>query len=136
MTHPVATDFGIAVDVALPFEEADRRVRELLAEEGFGVLTEIDVQETLRRKLGVEMPRQLILGACNPPLAHQAFTAEPLVGLLLPCNVVVKEREGGGSTVAFLDPEAMLDLATNEALVPVAKEASQRLRRVAEAMAH
>ena len=120
MTPPTTT-CGFGVDVALGYEEAGTRVRELLKGEGFGVLTEIDVRATLRDKLDVEFPRYEILGACNPPLAHRALAAEPAVGLLLPCNVVVAEREGGGSRVSFMDPVAVLDMAGNPALRPVAE---------------
>lgn len=133
MTTPAAT-FGFGVDVALSYEDADARVRELLAGEGFGVLTEIDVSATLRDKLHVEFPRYEILGACNPPLAHRALTAAPSVGLLLPCNVVVEEREGGGARVSFMDPVAVLDMVGNPALRPVAAEVRERLQRVAAAL--
>ena len=127
-------DFGFTVDTSLTYDEADRRVRELLKQEAFGVLTEIDVRSTLQAKLGVDFPRYEILGACNPPLAHRALTADPSVGLLLPCNVVVSERPDGGAWVAFLDPVAMLGIARNPALEPVAREAAERLRRVAAAL--
>jgi uncharacterized protein (DUF302 family) len=133
MTASTAT-FGFSVDVALPYDQADARVRELLKAEGFGVLTEIDVRATMRDKLQVEFPRYEILGACNPPLAHRALTAEPGVGLLLPCNVVVAEREGGGSRVSFMDPVAVLDMVGNPALAPIATEARERLQRVAGAL--
>ncbi len=93
--------------VALPYQEAVRRTTELLKEEGFGILTEIDVQKTMREKLGADFRRYVILGACNPHLAHQAFQAELEIGLLLPCNVVVYE-EGDGSVVSVMDPQARI----------------------------
>lgn len=129
-----ANAFGFAVDTTLSFDAADRRVREELAREGFGVLTQIDVQATMRQRLGVEFPRYEILGACNPPLAHRALTTEPAVGLLLPCNVVVAEGGGGAVSVSFMDPVAVLDIARNPALEPIAREAGERLRRVAAAL--
>ncbi|HVC40891.1 MAG TPA: DUF302 domain-containing protein [Candidatus Saccharimonadales bacterium] len=127
--------FGFSVDVAMSYEEANARVRDLLKAEGFGVLTEIDVRATLREKLDVDFPRYAILGACNPTLAHRALQADPAVGLLLPCNVVVAERAEGGSRVSFMDPVAILDLAGNAALAPIAADAAARLRRVAASLA-
>jgi uncharacterized protein (DUF302 family) len=126
--------FGFCVDTPLPYEEADGQVRDLLQAEGFGVLTEIDVQATLRETLEVDFPRYVILGACNPPLAHRALQADPAVGLLLPCNVVVAERAEGGSRVSFMNPVAVLDMIDNPDLWPVAAEARERLKRVAEAL--
>lgn len=112
------------------YEEADRRIREALSEEGFGVLTEIDVRATLAEKLGEEVPPYEILGACNPTLAHRAITAEPDVGLLLPCNVVVRrEEESGVTVVEALAPLAQLGLADNPALAALAEEVSRRLER-------
>ena len=125
------TPYGFAIETELDPDAAEQRVRELLQEEGFGVLTEIDVQATMRAKLGVEMPPYRILGACNPKLAQLALQAEPEIGLLLPCNVVVAERPGGGSSVAFMDAEAALGLVRNPEVDLVGREASERLRRVA-----
>ena len=119
---------GIAVVTTLAPEEAERRIREALASEGFGILTEIDVAATLKAKLGVERSPYKILGACNPPLAHKALTEEEDVGLLLPCNVVVYAKDGG-SVVAALEPLTMTKLATNAALEPVAREARAKLER-------
>jgi uncharacterized protein (DUF302 family) len=113
----------------VPYEEAVLRVKEALKAEGFGVLTEIDVRRTLREKLGAEMEPSIILGACNPPLAHRALEQEPDIGLLLPCNVVVR-TEGKGSRVEVADPQAMLGIVGNEGLNAVAEEAKQRLLRV------
>lgn len=125
------TAYGFSADTSLDYEQADARVRDLLKREGFGVLTEIDVRATFKQKLGVDHPRYEILGACNPPLAHRALTAEPAVGLFLPCNVTVEERPEGGTRVSFMDPVAMLDLLGNPALAPVAADARERLARVA-----
>ncbi len=128
----------LSFTVTLPvgFEEALQQVTEALKEEGFGILTTIDVKETLKKKLGVDFRPYQILGACNPPLAHRALSSDARVGLLLPCNVVV-EAVDGGTRVSFLNPEAALmigDLAQNEALRQVAQEAKERLQRVAEAL--
>lgn len=122
------TTYGFGRKVSLPFAEAVERTRAALKEQGFGVLTEIDVKETMRQKLGVDFRPYVILGACNPPLAHRAFEAELDIGLLLPCNVVVYEVEGG-SVVAALDPEAALGIVRNPALEPVAREAKERLEK-------
>lgn len=113
--------------------DVEAKLREALAAEGFGVLTEIDVAETLREKLNVERAPYRILGACNPELANRALEAEIGVGLLLPCNVVVYE-DGEDTVVAALDPETMVDLTANASLVPIAAEARQRLERVVAAV--
>ncbi len=112
------------------YDDAVGRVREALAEEGFGVLTEIDVKETLKKKLGIDTRNYVILGACNPPLAHRALEGEPLIGVLLPCNVVVMEREGGGSTVAAFKPTAGFSLVDNPEVAPIAREVEERIERV------
>lgn len=112
------------------YDDAVDRVTELLKEEGFGVLTEIDVKATLKNKLDVDFRRYVILGACNPPLAHQALTEEPDIGVLLPCNVVVSEREGGGSIVSAMDPVAAFQLIDNPGVQPVADEVRQRIQRL------
>lgn len=125
----IETPYGFGVKTGLPFDQALERTVELLKEEGFGVLTRIDVQQTLKEKLGVDFRRYVILGACNPPLAHRAFQAELHIGLLLPCNVTVHEDDGG-SVVAFMDPDAALGVVGNDALRPVAAEARERLMRV------
>jgi uncharacterized protein (DUF302 family) len=130
------TAYGMSVTVELPYERAVGRTREELAREGFGVLTEIDVRETLKKKIDVEFRPYIILGACNPPLAHRALTAETDIGLLLPCNVVVYagDREGT-SIVAAMDPEAALGLTGNPDVRPLASEVKERLARVLEAVA-
>lgn len=123
-------DIGIRAVLSLPYEQAIQRVTEALKAEGFGVLTQIDVQETLKQKIGADFRRYIILGACNPSLAHRALSADLDVGLLLPCNVVVYE-EGGRSVVAAVDPLAMLGaLAGNPAVAEVAREARAKLERV------
>ena len=116
--------------VGTAFEHAVEKVTAALKSEGFGVLTEIDVKETLEKKLGVDFRRYVILGACNPDLAHRALGAEPQIGLLLPCNVVVQEEPPGDVVVSIADPRVMFTLVDNVALGPVADEADQRLRRV------
>jgi uncharacterized protein (DUF302 family) len=127
----LTTGYALHATVDLPFPEAVERVRAELQAEGFGVLCEIDVQATLREKLGVEQEPYLILGACNPPLAHRALAAEPDLGVLLPCNVVVSEREGR-THVSAVDAERMLSLVGNDAVAPVAAEVRERLARVVE----
>jgi uncharacterized protein (DUF302 family) len=129
------TTYGFSVDTALPVDDAEAKVIELLKQEGFGVLTEIDVRTTLREKLDVDFRPYKILGACNPSLAHRALQAESGIGLLLPCNVVVEERPAGGSKVSFLDPKSALGLVGNADLEPMAVEAAERLRRVAARLA-
>jgi uncharacterized protein (DUF302 family) len=125
----MTTAYGFGTTLAVPYEEAIPRVKEALKAEGFGVLTEIDVRETMREKLGAEMEPYIILGACNPPLAHRALEQELDIGLLLPCNVVVRS-EGKHSRVEVADPQAMLGIVGNEELNAVADEAKRRLQRV------
>ncbi|MGZ8398778.1 MAG: DUF302 domain-containing protein [Gemmatimonadales bacterium] len=125
------TKYGISTTVALPFDQALARTREALASEGFGVLTEIDVAATLRKKLEVEFRPYIILGACNPPLAHRALQADMDIGLLLPCNVVVYAADDPARTVvAALDPVEALSLSGNPAVQPIAEEVQRRLQRV------
>jgi uncharacterized protein (DUF302 family) len=112
------------------FEEGLEMVTAALKREGFGVLTQIDVKDTLKKKLDVDFRRYVILGACNPVLAHKALSTEPQIGLLLPCNVVVQEAPDRGVTVSIADPRAMFSLVNNRRLAPVVEEADQRLRRV------
>jgi uncharacterized protein (DUF302 family) len=126
--------YSLGITTALPFDEAIARTTEALKEEGFGVLTTIDVQATLKAKLDVAFDRYVILGACNPPLAHRALEAEQQAGLLLPCNVVIQEAHEGDSSdhtrVDIADPLAMLGIIQNPALQEVAHEARTRLERV------
>ena len=127
----LATGYTLTRTTPLPFGEAVEHVRAELKAEGFGVLCEIDVQATMREKLGVEGDPYVILGACNPALAHQALQAEPELGVLLPCNVVVYEREGE-TQISAIDPERMLSIVDNDQLAPVAAEVKQRLNAVVE----
>src|SRR5215472_14997692 len=126
-------DYGITIRVAVPFAEAAARVRDALRAQGFGVLTEIDVQATLRDKLGEDMEPYLILGACNPPLAHQALSADRRIGLLLPCNVVIRVGDQG-TIVEALDPRALADIAGQPALTAVATQAATRIRAALQAL--
>lgn len=128
------TQLGLTVRLNTTYEAALPRVIEALKAEGFGVLTEIDVQATLKQKLGVDFRPYKILGACNPPLAHRALTLAPEVGLLLPCNVTVSVGADGLIDVALVDPVGMLGVAANPALAPIANEARARLERVAAAL--
>jgi uncharacterized protein (DUF302 family) len=125
----------MTVVVDAPFEEADRRTRAALADQGFGVLTEIDVAATLEKKLGVQVPPQVILGACNPTLAHQGLGVDPELGLLLPCNVVVRVDDTGRTLVSVLDPAVMVGVSGRAELEPVAAEATARLRAVLDVLA-
>ena len=122
------TTYTLSGTTSLSFADAVARVRETLQEEGFGVLTEIDVQATLREKLGEDVEPYLILGACNPPYAHRALELEPELGALLPCNVAVYER-GGETRVSAVDPVAMLGLVGNPSLDPVAAEIREKVQR-------
>lgn len=126
-----ATTYTLSATTKLGFTEAAERVRDELKTEGFGILCEIDVQATLKEKLGVEGEPYLILGACNPPLAHQALEAEPDLGTLLPCNVVVYRR-GGETTISAIDAERMLSIVGNDEVAPIAAEVRRRLAAVVE----
>lgn len=128
------TAYGFGTALPESYEQAATRVRDALKVEGFGVISEVDMQQALREKIGVEIPPYTILGACNPQLANQALAQEPEIGLLLPCNVVVR-AEGAASRVDIADPKAMLGIVGNPALDAIAAEAEQRLRRVVAALA-
>jgi len=117
-----------------PFDEAVERVTEELKKEGFGVLTEIDMQGTMKKKLDVDIQKYKILGACNPPLAYQAIQAEDKIGLMLPCNVIVQEVAGGGVEVAAIDPVASMQAVDNPQLAKVGEQVREKLKRVIESL--
>ena len=128
-------EYGMSLTTRLPYERALERTRAALAAEGFGVLSEIDVRTTLKKKLDIDFPPYVILGACNPPLAHRALSAEPNIGLLLPCNVIVRAGDDPDSAVvAAIDPEVSLSRVGNADLTPIAAEVKARLRRVLSAV--
>ena len=126
--------YGTTVTVDAPFQDTLARVRDELSGEGFGVLTEIDVSATMKAKLGEDVEDYVILGACHPPLAYRALTADRSIGLLLPCTVVVRTTSDG-TTVEALDPQIMVGLTDNPALKPVADDAADRLQRVLQRVA-
>lgn len=131
-------ELGFEVILHEPFDDAVERVIQALKAEGFGVLTRIDVRATLKEKLGEDFRPYIILGACNPPLAHRALSSEPAAGLMLPCNVTVEAEAGGGALARIANPEMMLKVGQLEhhpTLREVASQARQRLQRVAEALA-
>ncbi|MBC7598908.1 MAG: DUF302 domain-containing protein [Polaromonas sp.] len=127
--------YGQHISISGPFASAVEKVTAALKNEGFGVLSDIDIQKAMKEKLGVEMPAYRILGACNPPLAHRALQAEPEIGLLLPCNVTVREGDDGRVNVGFLDPQTMVQMTSNPEVAKVADDAGERLRRVQSALA-
>jgi uncharacterized protein (DUF302 family) len=124
------TNYGIRVELAVGYEQAIEKVTAALKGEGFGVLTTIDVKQTMKAKLDVDFRKYTILGACNPPIAHKALSAEPEIGLLLPCNVIVYESGPGRSVVASVAPLVTLGRVGNEALAPLGIEVDAKLRRV------
>lgn len=134
MDEETVNQLGIYVRLAIEYETALTKTIEALKVEGFGVLAEIDVKDTLKKKLDVDYLPYKILGACNPPLAHRALSSAPEVGLLLPCNVTVRQLNNGVVEVAMIDPLMMMGVIQNPALKPIADEARARLERVAQSL--
>ena len=130
----IDSSYSLSATTELSFPDAVARARDELAQQGFGVLCEIDVQATLKQKLGVEREPYLILGACNPSLAHRALEAEPELGVLLPCNVIIYEQHGK-THIAAIDAEQMLSIVGNDALAQIASEVRQRLAAVVDQVA-
>lgn len=132
---PTSTSYGLTKTITLPFEQAIERTTQVLQEEGFGVLTEIDIKAKFKEKLDVEFKKYVILGACNPPLAHRALQAEPMIGLLLPCNVIVVEESAEQTLVAAIDPDTMVKMIPdNPAIAEVALDARDRLEKALRAL--
>lgn len=125
----MTNEYGFSTTLSASYNESIALIKETLQKEGFGILTEIDVKATLKKKLDVDFKPYIILGACNPNLAYQGLQAEPELGLLLPCNVIVYDNGDGTSTVSIVDPIQMLGVVANPALQPIAEEANSRLRR-------
>ena len=130
----MSTRYGFGKAVASSFDAAIEKVTQELQKEGFGVLTDIDVAATLKKKLNQDIPPYRILGACNPPLAHRALEVEPSIGLLLPCNVVVRQDDAGKVRVEFMDPNAVLDLVNKPEVHQLASEVRQKLERVMQVL--
>ncbi|MBI3580727.1 MAG: DUF302 domain-containing protein [Nitrospinae bacterium] len=128
------TGYGISKKLSISYDEAEKKVREKLKEQGFGVLTEIDVKRTVKEKLNADFRRYVILGACNPPFAHQALSLETEIGLMMPCNVIVYEPDDGGSVVAAIDPAKAMGAVKNDALRPLAASVRAKLVAVINAM--
>jgi uncharacterized protein (DUF302 family) len=134
-THTVVRSYGFGTVVNLPYDQAVERTRAALKEQGFGVLTEIDVKATMKAKLDADFRPYVILGACNPPLAHRALSVDLGIGLLLPCNVIVYDNLDGTSTIEAMDPQAALALVgDNPAIAEVARDARIRLRQALDAL--
>jgi len=132
---PTQTDYGLVKTITLPFDEAVERTRSVLQDEGFGVLTEIDIKAKFKEKLDLEFKKYTILGACNPPLAHRAISAEPMIGLLLPCNVIVVEETPDKTLVAAIDPGSMTQIIPdNSTIAEVASDARDRLEKALRAL--
>lgn len=129
-----ALPYSFQTRLDLPYEQAIAKVTAALKAQGFGVLTEIDVKATMKQKLGVDFRKYIILGACNPPLAHQALRAELNIGLFMPCNAIIYEDDAGGCVVAILDPAALLEMSGASGLDALAEDGHERIRRVMEAL--
>ncbi len=127
-------DYSLSITLDTDFADAVDRTRAALAEQGFGVLTEIDVAATMKAKLGLDLPPYLILGACNPPLAHQALSLDPSIGVLLPCNVVVRTLDDSRTLVEAMDPEVMVTATGNPQVAPIADQARSRLSAALQAL--
>lgn len=128
------TGYGFSKKLSISYDEAEKKVREKLKEQGFGVLTEINVKRTVKEKLGENFRRYVILGACNPKFAHQALSLETEIGLMMPCNVIVYEPDDGGSVVAAIDPVSAMGAVKNDALGPLAAAVREKLIAVINAM--
>lgn len=136
MTSAPVRTYGFGTTLKLPYEQAIERTRAALKDQGFGILTEIDVRKTMQEKLNTEFRPYVILGACNPPLAHRALSTDLGVGLLLPCNVIVYDNGDGTSTVEMMDPEAALNLVGDSSIIAeVAQQAGARLRSALDTLA-
>jgi uncharacterized protein (DUF302 family) len=131
----VNTAYGFSKKLDIPYEQAVKQAIAALKEEGFGVLTEIDVKATLKKKLDVDFRRYIILGACNPPFAYQALNEELEIGLLLPCNVIVYEADDGGTVVSALNPMAALGVVDNPGMKVIAEQVTEKVKRAVESMA-
>lgn len=130
----MATSYGFSKKLKVDYERAVEKATAALKEEGFGVLTEIDVKATLKKKLDVDFRRYVILGACNPPFAHRALNAELEIGLLLPCNVIVYETEDGGSVVSAMNPMAALGVVDNPAMQEIAEQVTEKVQRAVNSL--
>ncbi len=127
-------DYYFAKTVELPFEQTIEKVTEELKKEGFGILTEIDIKATLKKKLDADFRNYTILGACNPPFAYEALQTERMIGTMLPCNIIVQDSEGGGTEIAAVDPIASMQAVNNESLGALANEVREKLRKVIESV--
>ncbi len=130
----MSAKYGFSRKLDIPYEQAVEKTTAALKEEGFGVLTEIDVKATLKKKLDVDFRRYVILGACNPPFAHKALAAELEIGLLLPCNVIVYETEDGGSVVSAMNPMAALGVVDNPAMNEIAAQVTEKVKRAVDSL--
>jgi len=130
----MSAPYTFGTTISQPIESVRTRAERALKDEGFGVLTEIDVAATLKAKLGLDQPPYLILGVCNPGLAHRALEIDPSIGALLPCNVVLRQADEGKTIIEILDPVTALGIAGSDAVAPIATEAAERLRRVLATM--